>query len=135
MKWLWTLILLWEAVSGCGDGNSNFLDLRDSLEVPRTRSLTRFKRSPVIVVPPRLNCNPGDDQPVGRLDTADRLIALRRELERLGLSAFIIPSGDSHQSEYIAESDRRLKWVSGFSGSNGFAVVTMDKAAMWTDGR
>ena len=52
-----------------------------------------------------------------------------------GLDAFLVPSGDSHQSEYIAEADERLKWISGFSGSSGFAVVTKEKAAFWTDGR
>ena len=39
------------------------------------------------------------------------------------------------QSEYIAESDKRRKWISGFDGSAGFAVVTLDSAALWTDGR
>ena len=47
----------------------------------------------------------------------------------------MVPSGDSHQSEYVAEADKRRKWIGGFSGSSGFAVVTQDKAAMWTDGR
>ena len=60
---------------------------------------------------------------------------LRKELENRGLDAFLVPSGDSHQSEYIAEADKRLKWISGFSGSSGFAAITKDSAALWTDGR
>ena len=39
------------------------------------------------------------------------------------------------QSEYVAARDKRRQWIGGFSGSSGFAVVTLDKAAMWTDGR
>ena len=52
-----------------------------------------------------------------------------------GIDAFLIPSGDSHQSEKISPADQRLKWASGFSGSAGFAVVTLKKAAVWVDGR
>ena len=70
-----------------------------------------------------------------RVNTTTRLIDLRKELIRSGLDAFLVPSGDSHQSEYIAEADKRLKWISGFSGSSGFAVVTNENAALWTDGR
>ena len=56
-------------------------------------------------------------------------------MAKAGLDAFLVPSGDSHQSEYIADADKRLKWISGFSGSSGFAAITKDKAALWTDGR
>ncbi|XP_054717686.1 xaa-Pro aminopeptidase 1-like [Uloborus diversus] len=51
------------------------------------------------------------------------------------LQAYIIPSCDAHQSEYIAACDKRREYVSGFSGSAGTAVVTQDYAALWTDGR
>lgn len=51
------------------------------------------------------------------------------------IAALVVPSGDSHQSEYIAAADKRIKWISGFSGSSAFAVVTQSKAALWTDGR
>ena len=40
-----------------------------------------------------------------------------------------------HQSEYVAPRDKRRQWIGGFSGSSGFGVVTLDHAAMWTDGR
>ena len=69
------------------------------------------------------------------MNTTKRLEDLRKELVIEGLDAFLVPSGDSHQSEYIAEADKRLKWISGFSGSSGFAAITKDRAALWTDGR
>jgi len=51
------------------------------------------------------------------------------------LHALIVPSGDAHQSEYIAECDCRRAFVSGFTGSAGTAIVTQNEAALWTDGR
>ncbi len=48
---------------------------------------------------------------------------------------YLVPSGDSHQSEYLAPCDERRGYICGFSGSAGFAAVTMDKAAIATDGR
>ena len=70
-----------------------------------------------------------------RVDTTERLKALRNKLQSYDLDAFLVPSGDSHQSEYVAEADKRREWIGGFSGSSGFAIITRDKAAMWTDGR
>jgi len=51
------------------------------------------------------------------------------------INAYIIPSGDAHQSEYIAPRHKRREFVSGFTGSAGTAVVTEDEALLWTDGR
>ncbi|KPP70686.1 Xaa-Pro aminopeptidase 1-like [Scleropages formosus] len=51
------------------------------------------------------------------------------------IQAYIIPSGDAHQSEYIAPCDCRREFISGFNGSAGTAIVTEQHAAMWTDGR
>lgn len=51
------------------------------------------------------------------------------------IQAYIIPSCDAHQSEYIAACDNRRAFISGFDGSAGTAVVTSDEAALWTDGR
>lgn len=53
----------------------------------------------------------------------------------VGIHAYIVPSGDAHQSEYIAECDMRRQFISKFSGSAGTAIITLDKAALWTDGR
>jgi Xaa-Pro aminopeptidase len=51
------------------------------------------------------------------------------------LSAYIVPSSDAHGSEYLSEKDQRRKFISGFSGSAGTAVVTEQAALLWTDGR
>ncbi|PSN40454.1 Xaa-Pro aminopeptidase 1 [Blattella germanica] len=51
------------------------------------------------------------------------------------LQAYIIPSEDAHQSEYLAECDRRRAFISGFTGSAGTAIVTENEACLWTDGR
>ncbi|KAL6964795.1 Aminopeptidase P2 [Sarracenia purpurea var. burkii] len=53
----------------------------------------------------------------------------------IGIDAYIVPSQDAHQSEFIAECYMRRSYISGFTGSAGIAVVTKDKAALWTDGR
>ena len=51
------------------------------------------------------------------------------------LHAYVIPTCDAHQSEYIADCDKRRHFLTGFTGSAGTAVVTTDDAALWTDGR
>ena len=56
-------------------------------------------------------------------------------MKREHLSAFIFPSTDAHQSEYVADHWRGREWISGFNGSAGTAVVTMTSAALWTDSR
>ena len=66
---------------------------------------------------------------------AARLAALREEMRREHLSAFIFPSSDPHNSEYVPSRWEGRKWVSGFDGSAGTAVVTLHSAALWTDSR
>ena len=56
-------------------------------------------------------------------------------MRREHLSAFIFPSTDAHQSEYVADHWQGRTWISGFNGSAGTAVVTMESAALWTDSR
>ncbi|KNE58607.1 hypothetical protein AMAG_04170 [Allomyces macrogynus ATCC 38327] len=68
-------------------------------------------------------------------DTTAHLAALRALLTERNLHAYIVPSEDAHQSEYIADCDGRRAFISGFTGSAGLAVVTLDQAALWTDGR
>ena len=63
------------------------------------------------------------------------LKSLRALMNRAGVSAYLIPACDAHHSEYLAERDKRRIFVSGFTGSAGTAIVTLDKALMWTDGR
>lgn len=64
-----------------------------------------------------------------------RLARLRELMKREHLSAFIFPSTDAHQSEYVADHWQGREWISGFNGSAGTAVVTMKSAALWTDSR
>ncbi|XP_022719385.1 probable Xaa-Pro aminopeptidase P isoform X1 [Durio zibethinus] len=67
----------------------------------------------------------------------EKVVALRQLFSKpgIGIDAYIIPSQDAHQSEFIAECYMRRAYISGFTGSAGTAVVTKDKAALWTDGR
>lgn len=64
-----------------------------------------------------------------------RLAALRAALAGAGLAGFIIPRADLHQGEYVAARDERLQWLTGFTGSAGFAVVLPDVAGVFIDGR
>lgn len=64
-----------------------------------------------------------------------RLAALREELAAQQLDGFLVPRADAHQGEYVAERDARLAWLTGFTGSAGFAIVTPDSAGVFIDGR
>ncbi|MCJ8734024.1 hypothetical protein PDJAM_G00230660 [Pangasius djambal] len=79
------------------------------------------------IVPPYL--------PPTAINTTRRLHELRAVMKTHNISAYIIPGTDAHLSEYIAPRDARLAWMSGFTGSSGTAVVTQDKAVLWTDSR
>ncbi|KAL8736824.1 MAG: hypothetical protein Q9181_002288 [Wetmoreana brouardii] len=69
------------------------------------------------------------------VNTTERLRDLRKLMKENNVDVYIIPSEDSHQSEYIAPCDARREFISGFSGSAGTAVITGEKAALATDGR
>ncbi|MCW1919790.1 aminopeptidase P family protein [Rhodobacter sp. KR11] len=64
-----------------------------------------------------------------------RLALLRAQLMREGLSGFLVPRADVHQGEYVTARDERLQWLTGFTGSAGFAVVLPDVAGVFIDGR
>ena len=66
---------------------------------------------------------------------SNRVNTLRQYLRRNGLAAFIFPSTDPHQGEYVPEHWQTRRWISGFDGSAGTAVVTLQDAALWTDSR
>ncbi|KAJ9581804.1 hypothetical protein L9F63_003873 [Diploptera punctata] len=83
----------------------------------------------------RLGCNLGDSNPSGRSNTTEQLARLRDEMINANITAYIVTTNDEHQSEYVADRDRRRQYVSGFTGSSGNAVVTLTKAALWTDSR
>jgi Xaa-Pro aminopeptidase len=65
----------------------------------------------------------------------DKLAALRRLMKRQGIAAYLVPSTDPHQSEYVPEFWKRRQFLTGFTGSAGDALVTEKKAALWTDSR
>jgi Xaa-Pro aminopeptidase len=69
------------------------------------------------------------------LSTPEKLKRLRDSLAILGLTGFLVPHGDEHQSEYPPPSSERLAWLTGFTGSAGFAIVLKDIAAIFVDGR
>lgn len=69
------------------------------------------------------------------MNTTEKLEALRNLMRQEGIGAFITPSTDPHSGEYVPERWKSRRWISGFTGSAGTAVVTLDKAALWTDSR
>ncbi|ROT63460.1 hypothetical protein C7M84_018672 [Penaeus vannamei] len=83
----------------------------------------------------RTNCKVGDPQPSVRVDTTGRVDKLRQQMANYNLQAYLIPPSDEHLSEYVADADKRRQYISGFSGSAGTAVVTLEQQALWTDGR
>ncbi|MFN8830218.1 MAG: aminopeptidase P family protein [Labrys sp. (in: a-proteobacteria)] len=66
---------------------------------------------------------------------APRIAKLRQKLAAMGLTGFVVPRSDSHQNEYVPASEERLAWLTGFTGSAGAAVILIDRAAIFVDGR
>ncbi len=75
------------------------------------------------------------DDASARSESAARTAVLRAELKRRGLDGFVVPRADRQQNEYLPESEERLAWLTGFTGSAGAAVVLTDRAALFVDGR
>ena len=69
------------------------------------------------------------------MQITSKLAELRALMKEKGIAAYIIPSADPHQSEYVAPRWKSRAWISGFTGSAGTVVVTAKKAGLWTDGR
>lgn len=65
----------------------------------------------------------------------ERLQALREEMSKRGIAIYVVPTADFHESEYVGEHFTARKYITGFTGSAGVAVVTMEEAGLWTDGR
>jgi len=65
----------------------------------------------------------------------EKIALLRKEMQKKNIDAFVVFSADPHMSEYLPEEWKERAWISGFSGSAGFVVVTKEKAGLWTDGR
>ena len=70
-----------------------------------------------------------------RMTVKERIEQLRNEMRKRGIDAFIVPSSDPHQSEYVAEHYTARTFITGFTGSAGTAIVTLTQAGLWTDGR
>ena len=68
-------------------------------------------------------------------DGPARLARLREKMAQVGLDAFVVPRADAHQGEHVAPCDDRLAWLTGFTGSAGFAVVLAKEAGVFIDGR
>ena len=64
----------------------------------------------------------------------DRLKELRQEMSKRGIDIYIVPTADFHESEYVGEHFKARKFITGFTGSAGTAVITMEEAGLWTDG-
>lgn len=64
-----------------------------------------------------------------------RIDALRAEMKKLNIDAYLIPSSDPHISEYLPKRYKVIPWLSGFTGSAGTLVITQDFAGLWTDSR
>ena len=65
----------------------------------------------------------------------ERLTNLRAKMAEKGIDVYVVPTADFHQSEYVGEYFKARKYITGFSGSAGTAVITKDEARLWTDGR
>src|SRR5579864_800245 len=75
------------------------------------------------------------EEPESGVALTARLSAFREELARRKLAGFVIPRADQQQNEYVAPSEERLAWLTGFTGSAGLAVVLTSEAALFVDGR
>lgn len=69
------------------------------------------------------------------MHVAERVAKLRSLMREKNIDAYVVPTADFHQSEYVGEHFKARKFITGFSGSYGTAVITMDEGGLWTDGR
>lgn len=69
------------------------------------------------------------------MSVSDRISRFRKKMQEYQLNAYIVPTNDPHQSEYVADHWKSREWLSGFSGSAGILVITEDHAGLWTDSR
>ena len=69
------------------------------------------------------------------MNVPERIAKLRSLMEEKGIDIYVVPTADFHQSEYVGEHFKARKFITGFSGSYGTAVIGKDDAGLWTDGR
>lgn len=65
----------------------------------------------------------------------ERLVALRQEMKEKNIAVYVVPTADFHESEYVGEHFKARRFITGFTGSAGTAVITQKEAGLWTDGR
>ena len=65
----------------------------------------------------------------------ERIEALRGLMEERGIDAYLVPTADFHESEYVGDHFKCREFITGFTGSAGTAVITRSEAGLWTDGR
>src|SRR5262245_65256140 len=71
----------------------------------------------------------------GPAHVSERLGLVRQTFSAFGVDGFLVPRADEYQNEYVPANAERLLWLTGFSGSSGFATVLAEKAALFVDGR
>lgn len=69
------------------------------------------------------------------MNVDERILELRRHMEEKDIDIYVVPTSDFHQSEYVGEYFKARKFITGFTGSAGTAVITRREARLWTDGR
>ena len=75
------------------------------------------------------------DEPAERAASGPRIAALRTEMAHRNLTGFIVPRADRHQNESVPPCEERLAWLTGFTGSAGTAIILLDRAVLFVDGR
>ncbi len=80
-------------------------------------------------------CKNSKNREVTHMNVPERISALRALMEERGYDAYMVPTDDNHQSEYVGEHFKARAFITGFTGSAGTAVITKDAAGLWTDGR
>ena len=68
-------------------------------------------------------------------ENRERILKLQEKMQELNIDMYLIPTADFHQSEYVGDYFKCREYISGFTGSAGTLVVTLDEAGLWTDGR
>jgi Xaa-Pro aminopeptidase len=110
------------------EGERGWMDLIVDAAAPELAAALRALKT-------HLAQNQSPTEPANKEDAAARLAALRAEIAMRGLAGFVVPLSDPHQLENPPGCAQRLRWLTGFTGSAGVAVVLADEAAVFIDGR
>jgi len=110
------------------DGERGWMDLIAAEPVPELAAVLRDLKAALAASRPRI-------RPVDKENAAFRLASLRAEIGARGLAGFVVPLSDPHQLENPPGCAQRLRWLTGFTGSAGIAVVLANEAALFVDGR